>query len=109
MTITFTNTLHSGNWQRSSPILQNQQKVCQCGHNRYLVPPYGGSSPYGGENAQCMYWTCASAFHALSTFWSTLAQRDRTLLNISPVMMKYCTKHPVSSELYNEYGQFLFR
>ena len=55
MTITFTKTLHSGNWQKSSPILQNQQKMCQCRHNRYAVPSYAGSSSYGGEHARCMY------------------------------------------------------
>ena len=63
------------------------QRVCQCGHNRYPVPSYGGSSSYGSEHARCMYWACASEFHTLSTSW-------RTLHNVSPIL-KFCNKLPV--------------
>ena len=86
--ITFTRPLHSGNWQKSSFTLQNQQKVCQCGHNKYPVPSYEGSSlRYGGENACCMYWACANEFHALLTLG---AHRH----NVSPIL-KFGNKLPV--------------
>ena len=95
MTTTFAKALHSGNWQKSSPSCKISRKCANADTTGtlYLHMEVALRMEVNMHDA-CTGLVQASFMHC-QPFGAHWHRQDRTLLNISHVMMKYCTKLPV--------------